>query len=152
MNHRTLGRDRRGRLECSEVVPAAGASSSNEANGCDTLSGTFVSLPTFSMNMPFAGLLAYGVKTLETRNHTMFEGTSGSIALLHVGQRTYPDGGKHREILRRSGVAEEEVDRLTSLPAGFSRGSVVAIMELGDTRLADLEERCEDEIEDAVVA
>ena len=94
---------------------------------------TLVALPTFSMNMPFAGLLARGIKTLETRNHTMFEGTEGRLALLHVGMRTYPDGGKHRDILRRgapgegkAGLDDAQIDRLTQLPEGFSRGQVMA--------------------------
>jgi hypothetical protein len=78
-----------------------------------------IALPTFSMNMPFAGLLARSIKTLETRNHTMFEGTEGRLALLHVGMRTYPDGGKHRDILRRgapgegkAGLNDAQIDRL----------------------------------------
>ena len=83
------------------------------------------------MNMPFAGLLAHGTKTIESRNHTMFAGTAGTYALLHVGQRTYPDGGKHRAILSRTGLSESEIDRLTQLPDGFGRGNVVAILELG---------------------
>ena len=60
----------------------------------------------------------------------MFMGTSGERVLLHVGKRTYPDGGKHLDILRRAGVSEADVARLTQLPAGFNRGQVVAILEV----------------------
>ena len=48
-----------------------------------------------------------------TRTHThthvniypVFAGLEGKWVCLHVGQRTYPDGGKHREIMRRDGGA-----------------------------------------------
>ena len=126
----TIARDRRGRLECTSVRLSGGGSTDDSlADG--------VMLRCFSMNMPFAGLLARGVKSIESRNGTMFEGVGeGSIALLHVGKRTYPDGGKHRQILGRgiSGEAaidgkpldEAEIDELTSLPRGFERGQVSA--------------------------
>ena len=53
-----------------------------------------VSIPCFSMNLPFAALLSNGYKTLETRNGTMFTPyPSGTKMLLHIGQRIYPDGG-----------------------------------------------------------
>ena len=83
----------------------------------------------------------------------------GTIALLHVGMRTYPDGGKHRAILSKGdgangvpGMAEGRIDSLTALPNGLSRGSVVAVLELGATRLASLEERSTDEVQRACCA
>ena len=82
----------------------------------------------------------------------MFEGTTGQLALLHVGKRTYPDGGKHLDILNANGVDEEEVQRLTSLPEGFSRGNIVAVLELGETTLSTLEERNEPEVVNACCA
>ena len=139
-----LGMDSRGRLECTSVARAATAATDNTAET--------VTLQCFSMNMPFAALVAHGQKTLETRNHTMFEGTDGAIALLHVGQRTYPDGGKHKAILARAGVGPDELERLTSLPAPHTRGAVVALLELGPTNLASLEERSEVAIESAACA
>jgi hypothetical protein len=55
-----------------------------------------VEMRVFSMNMPFAALLANGYKTLETRNGTMFvPHPEGTQMLLHVGRRNYPDGNKH---------------------------------------------------------
>ena len=126
----TIARDRRGRLECTSVRLSGGGSTDDSlADG--------VMLRCFSMNMPFAGLLARGVKSIESRNGTMFEGVGeGSIALLHVGKRTYPDGGKHRQILGRGILGEAaidgkpldeaEIDELTSLPRGFERGQVSA--------------------------
>ena len=96
----------------------------------------------------FAGLVAHGVKTLETRNHTMFVPYEGQEVLLHVGRRTYPDGGIHREILARDGREDAEIDRVTSLPAGFSRGQAVAVVRVGKTELiADERDRCAPEVE-----
>ena len=46
--------------------------------------------------------------------------------LLHVGRRTYPDGGKHVDILRANHVTDAEREKLTSLPSGFSRGQAQA--------------------------
>ena len=45
---------------------------------------------------------------------------------LHVGQRTYPDGDMHKEIMRRPGGAksEEELQRLVDLPPGVRIASV----------------------------
>lgn len=157
-----LGTDARGRAECSEVSLAAAAKASpdgaegSEGDGeGEAASGDGVQreLPIFSMNLPFAALLARGVKTLETRNHTMFEGTQGQRVLLHVGRRTYPDGGKHRAILRRSGLTDADIDDAVALPRGFDRGAAVAVLELGATRLAaDEAERCDVAIETAVCA
>ena len=142
-----LGVDRLGRPECSRVerLDANGAAVADDRVDMATL-------PCFSMNMPFAALLAHGYKTIESRNHTMFEGTTGQLALLHVGKRTYPDGGKHLDILNANGVDEEEVQRLTSLPEGFSRGNIVAVLELGETTLSTLEERNEPEVVNACCA
>jgi len=43
-------------------------------------------MKVFSMNMPFAALLANGYKTLETRNGTKFTTyPEGTRMLLHVG-------------------------------------------------------------------
>ena len=64
----------------------------------------------------------------------------------------YPDGGKHRDILRRVGLGEAEIERVTSLPAGFARGQVVAVLELGETVLLDAAERRERRIEEGACA
>mmetsp|Transcript_26015 Transcript_26015/g.83525 ORF Transcript_26015/g.83525 Transcript_26015/m.83525 type:complete len:140 (+) Transcript_26015:142-561(+) len=61
-------------------------------------------------------------------------------------------GGKHRAILAEAGDSEEEIGRTTALPPGFSRGGVVALLELGDTRLASLEERSAAEVQSAACA
>ena len=64
--------------------------------------------------------------------------------VLHVGQRTYPDGGKHRELMRRHGdgdgatMSDAEIARLTSLPPQFARGNLVALVTLGETVLLPL--------------
>ena len=81
-------------------------------------------------------------KTIESRNHTMFvPHAPGTQMVLHVGQRTYPDGGKHRELMRRHGdgdgatMSDAEIARLTSLPPQFARGNLVALVTLGETVL-----------------
>jgi magnesium-dependent phosphatase 1 len=91
-----------------------------------------ITMSAFSMNMPFAALLANGHKTLETRNHDMFA-RAPSVVLLHVGHRTYPDGNKHIKILRESGLSESEIQSLKSLPPSYERGMLVAVCELGST-------------------
>ena len=111
-------------------------------------------MKVFSMNQPFASLLAHGVKRLETRNGTMFANAKpGDKMLLHVGQRQYPDGGEHRVILQEAGYSPVEIDRLTSLPKGFQKGQIVAMLELGSTVLVENEKmRSNSSIERAVVA
>lgn len=103
-----------------------------------------IDFKAFSMNQPFAALLANGFKTLETRNGTMFEPyVPGSWVLLHVGQRTYPDGDRHLEIMKRAGKSSDEIAQLKQFPQGFGKGNIVAIMELGETWLTTLDERSE---------
>ena len=121
----TVGRDGRGRKQCDSVALAG-------AGDADV-----VRLPCFSMNMPFAGLVAHGYKTLETRNHTMFVPLEGQTVALHVGRRTYPDGGAHRDIMARDGLSEADIDRLTTLPDGAARGTIVALVDVGETVLVD---------------
>ena len=132
-----VGLDSRGRRQCDAVEAVEGSDTVDE-----------VERPVFSMNMPFAGLVAHGVKTLETRNHTMFVPYEGQEVLLHVGRRTYPDGGIHREILARDGRDDSEIDRVTSLPSGFSRGQAVAVVRVGKTELiSDERDRCAPDVE-----
>lgn len=112
-----------------------------------------VQMQCFSMNQPFAALLANGYKTLETRNGTMFtQYAEGTQMLLHVGSRTYPDGGKHIEIMKEAGLSDDEIEKLKSLPDGFSRGTVVAILEIGKTYETTTAERSGAEFERNVVA
>ncbi|KAG7353153.1 HAD-SF-IIIC: HAD phosphatase, family IIIC [Nitzschia inconspicua] len=107
----------------------------------------------FSMNQPFAALLTNGYKTLETRNGTMFtQYAEGTQLLLHVGQRTYPDGGKHIEIMKENGLNQDEIDRLKTLPPNFSRGKIIAVIELGKTYETSTVERSDPEFERNAVA
>ena len=57
------------------------------ATAVNAATGETVRLRCFSMNQPFASLLAAGVKTIESRNGTMFQGSEGEVMLLHVGKR-----------------------------------------------------------------
>lgn len=110
--------------------------------------GNTVQMRVFSMNMPFAALLANGYKTLETRNGTMFtQYAEGTQMLLHVGQRTYPDENKHIEVMKSGGLSDSEIEELKKLPPGFGRGNAVAIVEIGKTYETTLEERSDPEFQ-----
>jgi hypothetical protein len=112
-----------------------------------------VNMQVFSMNLPFAALLSNGYKTLETRNGTMFTPyPEGTKMLLHVGQRIYPDGNRHIEVMKSGGLDETEIQNLKSLPRGFGKGMAVAIVELGKTFETTLEERCDPDFQRAVAA
>lgn len=112
-----------------------------------------VAMPTFSMNMPFAALLANGYKDIETRNGTMFTQYSpGTKFLLHVGKRIYPDGNKHLEIMRSGGLDDEEIARLKALPNSFGPGMVVAILEIGETFETSLRERSDPDMQRRIAA
>ena len=112
-----------------------------------------VELRCFSMNQPFAALLSNSYKDLESRNGTMFaKYAPGTVMLLHVGQRTYPDGDRHIEIMKGGGLEDDEIQRLKSLPSIFGKGSVVAILELGRTFETTIEERSDPEFERRVAS
>eukprot|EP00586_Coscinodiscus_wailesii_P016562 CAMPEP_0172498796 /NCGR_PEP_ID=MMETSP1066-20121228/117518_1 /TAXON_ID=671091 /ORGANISM="Coscinodiscus wailesii, Strain CCMP2513" /LENGTH=479 /DNA_ID=CAMNT_0013272225 /DNA_START=207 /DNA_END=1646 /DNA_ORIENTATION=- len=112
-----------------------------------------VNMRVFSMNLPFAALLANGYKTLETRNGTMFTPyPEGTKMLLHVGQRRYPDGDRHIDVMRGGGLSDEDIAALKRLPPGFSKGMAVAIVEIGKTFDTTLEERCVGDFERRVAA
>lgn len=113
----------------------------------------FVNFPAFSMNMPFAALLANGYKTIETRNGTMFtRHAEGTKMLLHVGQRNYPDGDRHVDIMKSDDLDEQEMLKLKFLPDGYEKGMLVAILELGATFETTLEQRCDPTFQRSVVA
>mmetsp|Transcript_49029 Transcript_49029/g.147670 ORF Transcript_49029/g.147670 Transcript_49029/m.147670 type:complete len:462 (-) Transcript_49029:343-1728(-) len=112
-----------------------------------------VNMRVFSMNLPFAALLANEYKTLETRNGTMFVPyEEGTKMLLHVGRRTYPDGDRHIDVMQSGGLSDAEISKLKSLPKGFGRGMAVAIVELGKTYETTLEERCDTNFQRSVGA
>ena len=112
-----------------------------------------VELKCFSMNQPFAALLANGYKDLETRNGTMFEKYApGTMMLLHVGQRKYPDSDKHIEVMKGGGLSIDEIEALKTMPDGFGKGQIVAILELGRTIETTLSERSNPEFERRVAA
>jgi magnesium-dependent phosphatase 1 len=115
--------------------------------------GNQIKMHCFSMNQPFAALLANGYKTLETRNGTMFtKYPEGTQMLLHVGRRTYPDGNRHLEIMKSGGLNEDEIEQLKSLPPGFGKGMAVAILEIGKTYETTVQERSDAEFQRNVAA
>ena len=85
------------------------------------------------------------MKTLETRNHTH---TRARRSCCTSGSELTRTEAWHREILARDVVDEAEIDRVTSLPSGFSRGQAVAVVRVGKTELiADERDRCAPEVE-----
>lgn len=134
---------RKGKL-AAEDVELVNSGSNND----DT-----VNMRVFSMNLPFAALLSNGYKTLETRNGTMFTPyEEGTKMLLHVGQRIYPDGNRHLDVMKSGGLSDAEIEDLKSLPKGFGKGMAVAIVELGKTFETTLEERCDPDFQRSVGA
>jgi magnesium-dependent phosphatase 1 len=116
---------------------------------------TKVQFRCFSMNNPFAALLANGYKSLESRNGTMFAAHSeGTQLLLHVGQRTYPDGNKHLDIMKSAspGISDNKISELKTLRSGFKKGDIVAILEIGKTYETTELERSQSDFERGVVA
>jgi len=98
-------------------------------------------------------IAAKTAKTLETRNGTMFTPyPEGTKMLLHVGQRTYPDGNRHLDVMRSGGLSDDEITTLKSLPQGYGKGMAVAIVEIGKTYETTLEERCEPDFQRMVGA
>ena len=76
----------------------------------------------------------------------------GTKMLLHVGQRIYPDGNRHLDVMKSGGLSDAEIEKLKSLPKGFGKGMAVAIVELGKTFETTLEERCDPDFQRSVGA
>jgi cold shock CspA family protein len=115
---------------------------------------TTISLPAFSMGMPFAALLTNGCKTIETRNNRMLADhcPAGTKVLIHVGRRDFDDGGRHRTILQRTGRSDAAIRQLMTLPPPAARGMIVAICEVGMTSELSLQQRSEPVVEEQIVA
>lgn len=129
-------------------IEVDGLSADDIADNAET-----IEMRVFSMNLPFAALLSNGYKTLETRNGTMFVPyPEGTKMLLHVGQRIYPDGNRHLDVMKSGGLDDTEIARLKSLPKGFGKGMAVAIVELGKTFETTLAQRSEPEFQRKVGA
>lgn len=129
------------------------AATNIETSKSNTGESDMVNMHVFSMNLPFAALLSNEYKTLETRNGTMFVPYQpGTKMLLHVGQRIYPDGNRHIDVMKSGGLDDDEIKALKSLPPGFGKGMAVAIVELGETFETTLEERCDPDFQRKVAA
>ena len=136
-----------------EQVRNISSSVRKQAASSDLDSTTTIQMLAFSMNMPFAALMANRYKTLETRNGTMFTTyPEGTQMLLHVGRRTYPDGNRHVDIMKSGGLTNAEIDQLKALPPGFDRGMIVAICELGKTYNTTESQRSDPETQRKVAA
>lgn len=135
------------------VDPKNGKKVASKVSIETSLDTSKVELKCFSMNQPFAALLANGYKDLETRNGTMFERYApGTMMVLHVGQRKYPDEDRHIEVMKGGGLNDAEIEDLKSMPEGFGKGQIVAILELGRTFETTLAERSYPEFERRVAA
>jgi hypothetical protein len=77
---------------------------------------------------------------------------AGTKMLLHAGQRIYPDGDRHIDVMKSGGLDDDEIKALKSLPPGFGKGMAVAIVELGETFETTLEERCDPDFQRKVAA
>lgn len=140
----TITTDSRKRKDAAENIEISG-------KGVDE--SNLVNMKVFSMNLPFAALLSNGYKTLETRNGTMFTTyPEGTKMLLHVGQRIYPDGDRHLDVMKSGGLDDNKIKALKSLPKGFTKGMAVAIVELGKTFETTLEQRCDPDFQRGVAA
>jgi len=140
----TISRDSRNGKDAAENI---------EISKKDVDDSDQVNMRVFSMNLPFAALLSNGYKTLETRNGTMFtQYPEGTKMLLHVGQRTYPDGNRHLDVMKSGGLDDDEIQALKSLPPGYKKGMAVAIVELGKTFETTLEQRCDPDFQRSVAA
>jgi magnesium-dependent phosphatase 1 len=140
-----VARDARNDKTMAKEIQSATSTSSQD---------TTVPIHVFSMNLPFAALLANGYKDLESRNGTMFVPyPAGTQMLLHVGRRLYPDGNKHLQVMKSGGLEDTEIEALKSLPPGFKQcGMAVAICELGDTYETTVEERSDPAFQRRVAA
>jgi magnesium-dependent phosphatase 1 len=138
----------------ADKVQITARSTSAPTNGATGIENKdTVEMRVFSMNLPFAALLANEYKTLETRNGTMFTPyPEGTKMLLHVGQRIYPDGDRHIDVMRSGNLSDDEIKKLKSLPEGFGKGMAVAIVEIGETFETTLEQRSEPEFQRNVAA
>ena len=140
---------RNGKFRAANIELADGSSSGGSGSG----GGSTIPMRAFSMNMPFAALLANGYKTIESRNGTMFQNyPEGTQMLLHVGRRIYPDGNKHMEILRDDGLSDDEIQNLKSLPPNFGKGMLVAILTLGKTYETTTAERSTTDMQRSICA
>jgi magnesium-dependent phosphatase 1 len=137
-----------------EIISSPSEITTTDPKVTETLEKSkLTTLPAFSMNMPFAALVANRYKTLESRNGTMFlQYPEDRIMLLHVGQRTYPDGNKHIDIMKCSGLSDNEIDQFKKLPDGYQRGMIIAICQLGKTIEMSCAERSVPRIEQRIVA
>ena len=143
---------RNGKLRASNIE-LTNVNGNDSNNGSSDDAGDTITMRAFSMNLPFAALLANGHKTIESRNGTMFTPyKSGTQMLLHVGQRIYPDGDKHLEIMEEQGLSSSEITKLKSLPTKFNKGMIVAILEIGETYDTTVEERSTVEMQRSICA
>eukprot|EP00957_Ditylum_brightwellii_P011928 899712-Ditylum_brightwellii.AAC.1 len=137
-----------GKKMATKIKKHSWSSSSISSSATTNEDSNAVNMRAFSMNLPFAALLANGYKTLETRNGTMFTPyPEGTKMLLHVGRRTYPDGDRHIEVMRSGGLSDTEIEDLKSLPGGFGRGMAVAILEIGKTYETTVQERSDPDVQ-----
>ncbi|KAL7540257.1 hypothetical protein ACHAXR_009978 [Thalassiosira sp. AJA248-18] len=80
--------------------------SSSSSSSCIKARWNLLDIPW--LYLPSAALLSNGYKTLETRNGTMFTPyPEGTKMLLHVGQRIYPDGNRHIDVMKSGDLDDD---------------------------------------------
>lgn len=110
-------------------------------------------MPCFTMSQPFAALLLNGHKTVESRNSPMFADLKpGTKVLLHCGRRDWHDLESYRKILSDKGLDKSEVDAAGRLPHGFSKGSIIGMIEIGRTWKSTDGERQSADLQQQVLA
>jgi magnesium-dependent phosphatase 1 len=117
-----------------------------------------VEMPCFTMSQPFAALLLNGIKTVETRNNPMFQDVpAGTKVLLHCGRKDWPDQESYIDILKNDkdkagGYSDTDIESVSRLRKGFSRGSIIGVLTVGRTWKATDRERMNKDLQRRVLA
>jgi len=110
-------------------------------------------MPCFSMSQPFASLLLYNIKDIESRKNQMFERIKpGTKILLHCGKRDWKDQKAPIVELEKAGYTSTEIQKYTTLPKGFQRGHILGVVTVGKTWKTAERERRGENMQKRVVA
>lgn len=103
------------------------------------------------MSDPYASMMLYGEKTLETRNRPLFKGVQG-LCLVQIGRRVM-DEAVAGEFLWKAGFPPAKIQGFMVPPRGTScRGQLCGVVELGETRQLSSPEMSSKDIQRRVCA